>query len=152
MKTVTHTIRNPGGFKWIVSMALISGLSMWNLLGRSALHDGIPSVLSFAVLLFSLMVLFCSVYRVLKKPTELRMDEGTLSLNGRSLQAEDIQVIMKMGYIGPLVGLKPYGKRVVPVPLCFRFARNEEQGLDDLLQWAKAHEVTVTEKFFFRWL
>ncbi|WP_181593076.1 hypothetical protein [Paenibacillus sp. YN15] len=88
----------------------------------------------------------------MKKPTELRLDKGAVLLNGRTLQAEEIRVIMKMGYVWPVIGIKPYGKRIVPVPFCFRFAKDGKQGLEDLEKWAEDNGVKMTRKAFTRWL
>jgi hypothetical protein len=109
-------------------------------------------VFGSAVLLLSVTALIVTVYRMLQKPSELRLDQGKLHVNGRTLRAEDIQVIMKNGYFRPVIGIKPYGKRIVPVPYCLRFAKEVDQGVDDLTKWAEQNGVRVAHKFFMRWL
>ena len=93
-----------------------------------------------------------TVYRALQKPVELKLEKGRVLLRGRTLPAEDIRVIMLSGYFSPVIGIKPYGKRIVPVPFCYRFPKDEDEGHDDLIKWAKDNEVKLVYKRFIRWL
>lgn len=104
------------------------------------------------IFLVYFVLLLLTVVRALRKPTELSIDENTILVNGYALAAQDIKVIMKMGYFNPVIGIKPKGKRIVPLRLCFSFAANEDQGIMDMKEWAAANNVKMINKDFMSWL
>lgn len=73
-------------------------------------------------------------------------------VNGHALPAQEIKVIMKMGHFNSVIGIKPKGKKIVPLRLCFRFASNEDQGIMDLKEWAVANNIKMVNKEFMSWL
>lgn len=151
MNQVTHLVRNPRGIELIIAMSAVS-INLW--IGIRSMDEDLAvlKMISWGWLLLCVIFLLVTVYRILQRPTELRLEEGRVRLKGRILQAEDIRVIMIRGYFSPLIGIKPYGKRIVPVPFCFRFARDQDHGHDDLIKWAKDNEVKLVYKRFIRWL
>ncbi|NBC67772.1 hypothetical protein [Paenibacillus sacheonensis] len=105
-----------------------------------------------AALLFCLVVLAATLYRTFKKPTEIVLDRLELRLNGRTIHANEISVIMKRGYFRPVIGIKPYGNYFVPLQLCFRFSEDEDKGMADMVKWAAANDVKLVHKSFQTWI
>lgn len=100
-----------------------------------------------------LVLLIWMIYRSIKKPTEMLIHDDKIEVNGHTIQANEIKVIMRMGYFKPVFGIKPYGKWIVPMPYCFSFANDEDRGTKDLFTWAEKNEVKVqVDKFFRRWI
>jgi hypothetical protein len=152
MNQVTHAVRNPRGIPLIIGMAGLS-FNFWIMVRRLDEDSGaMDYFVTWGTFFIVVTVLLVTVYRTLQKPTELRLEEGRILLKGRILPAEDIRVIMLRGYFSPVIGIKPYGKRIVPVPFCFRFARDQDQGQDDLIKWARDNGVKLVYKRFIRWL
>ncbi len=150
MNQVTHAVRNPRGIQLIIAMAILS-LNFWIMVRRLDEKSGTTDyIVTWGTFFIVAAVLLVTVYRALQKPVELQLEKGRVLLRGHTLPAEDIRVIMINGYFSPLIGIKPYGKRIVPVPFCFRFVR--DQGQDDLIKWAKDNGVKLVYKRFFRWL
>ncbi|WP_440117723.1 hypothetical protein [Paenibacillus sp. QZ-Y1] len=47
------------------------------------------------------------------------------------------------------IGIKLYGRRLVPIDLCFYFEKGQETAaLDELYEWAARHQKEVKHKFF----
>lgn len=152
MNQVTHAVRNPRGIPLIIGMAVLS-FNFWIMVRRLDEDSGAKDYfVTWGTFFIVVTVLLVTVYRTLQRPTELRLEEGRVLLKGRILQAEDIRVIMLSGYFSPVIGIKPYGKRIVPVPFCFRFAQDEDEGHDDLIKWARDNGVKLVYKRFIRWL
>jgi Na+/melibiose symporter-like transporter len=136
----------------IIGMAVLS-FNFWFMVRRLDEDSGaMDYFVTWGMFIIVVTVLLVMVYRTLQRPAELRLEKGRILLKGHTLQAEDIRVIMLSGYFSPVIGIKPYGKRIVPVPFCFRFARDEDDSHDDLIKWAKDNEVKLVYKRFIRWL
>lgn len=129
------------------ALMLLNAIRYWER-QEHPLFSFVPAILA----LYCLVALVWSLYSAFKKPTELQLGPGKLRLNGRTLEAKEIKVIMKRGYFTPVLGIKPFGKAIVPVPLSFRFCGDEEQGLADLLAWAERNKIAVIHKEFIRWI
>ncbi len=152
MNPVTHLVRNPRDILLIIGMAVLS-INSWFMVRRLDEDSGtLEYSVSWGTFLIVITVLLVTVYRSLQKPTELQLEKGRVLLKGHTLQTKDIRVIMLSGYSSPVIGIKPYGKRIVPLPFCFRFARDQDHGHDDLIKWAKDNEVKLVYKRFIRWL
>ncbi|RKN79030.1 hypothetical protein D7M11_21920 [Paenibacillus ginsengarvi] len=57
-------------------------------------------------------------------------------------------MIMIKGYFRPVIGILPYGKRIVPLNTAFRFSKDEDRGLSDLTKWAERNHVQLIRKSF----
>lgn len=138
-----HTIKNPGGGRVVAGLAFMCCFLL--LAGQNMLSNLVP----FALCLYGLIV---TLKRSLQKPSEMRFYREQIAINGRTIQANEVKIIMIRGYFRPVLGIKPYGKRIVPLHLCFRFADDEDAGMQALRQWAAANEVKVARKPFMRWV
>lgn len=154
LESTAHSVKSPPTVRTLISSALFGLMALGNVISQwygqknIALFSGFATMfLLFATLFFWLL------FRTFKKPTELRLSGGTIRINGREIRAEDIKAIMSSGHWTPVIGIKPNGKKVVPLDLCFRFAMNEEQGIADIEHWAEANGVKLVKGAHFpRWL
>ncbi|MFE5319415.1 hypothetical protein ACFQ88_11980 [Paenibacillus sp. NPDC056579] len=153
MEPTQHSIKNPSGIKLIMSMIVLSAISLFNAIRLFKDQEHVILLCAMAaVFLFCLMVLLLSFYRALKKPAPLYLYDGKMILNGAAIQAEDIKVIMRMGYFKPTIGIKPHGVSIVPIRMCFRFANDEKAGITELVNWAEKNNVAMVHRSFVRWI
>ncbi|SFT08886.1 hypothetical protein [Paenibacillus sp. BC26] len=134
-------------------MTMMITLSLYHLI--DSLHDqeNLTAIaITAAYLLLCVVIVLTTLVRTLKKPTELYVQSEQLVLNGRNIHAKNIKVILIMGYFRPAIGIKPHGKKIVPLPMCFRFAKDEDQGISDLGKWAAQNGVLLVHKRFLRWI
>ncbi|MCK9861134.1 hypothetical protein [Paenibacillus sp. ATY16] len=156
--SVTHSVKNPTRLKNIIvfSLACLIWLFIiihyWKDYSSRGKTEFLLMDSNSIIFLVYFVLLLLTVVRALRKPTELSIDENTILVNGYALAAQDIKVIMKMGYFNPVIGIKPKGKRIVPLRLCFSFAANEDQGIMDMKEWAAANNVKMINKDFMSWL
>ncbi|OPH62110.1 hypothetical protein BC351_02410 [Paenibacillus ferrarius] len=153
MRVIKHVVKNPSGIKIISFMIIMILVSLNNTI--NLLHNKESVILlsvSVAVLLLCLVTLLLSLHRTFKKPAELTLYNENIILNGRTIQAKKIKVIMKMGYFKSIIGIKPYGRSIVPSNMCFRFSKEEEIGIADISNWAQKNNVEIVNKSFLRWI
>ncbi|MBP3962811.1 hypothetical protein [Paenibacillus lignilyticus] len=134
-------------------MTMMITLSLYHLI--DSLHDqeNVTTIaITAAYLLLCVVIVLTTLVRTLKKPTELYFQSEQLALNGRTIHAKNIKVILIMGYFRPTIGIKPHGKNIVPLHMCFRFAKDEDQGISDLGKWAAQNDVLLVHKRFLRWI
>ncbi|CAM3491622.1 hypothetical protein PALU110988_25235 [Paenibacillus lupini] len=148
-----HSVKNPSGIKMIICMTVVLMYWLYRLVD---LYHEKASIERFSypiiILLLYLIPTVLILYRTTRKPTELSIVDNKILVKGRTIHAEEIKVIMIMGYFRPTIGIKPYGKKVVPLNLCFRFAENEDKGNADLAIWAETNNVKIVNKDFMRWI
>ena len=98
--------------------------------------------LSIAACLFVLI-------NALRKEGQLQWETDSLIIRKNRISASGIKLI----YIdGPIVGILPAGKRIVPVNLCFRFTEDTAAARKRLMNWAEENEIRLKYKRFVRWL
>ncbi|TCM96390.1 hypothetical protein EV294_105257 [Paenibacillus sp. BK033] len=155
---VTYSVKNPTRLKNMIVFSVASLIWLFIIIHRWRDYSsrGETELLildsnSFIFLVY-IVLLILTVIRALRKPNGLSMHENAILVNGHTLSAQEIKVIMKMGYFNPVIGIKPKGKKIVPLRLCFSFAANEDQGIMDLKEWAAANNVKMVDKDFMSWL
>ncbi|OMF99299.1 hypothetical protein [Paenibacillus sp. FSL R7-0337] len=85
----------------------------------------------------------------LRKEGRLQWGTDSLIIRNEHISASGIKVI----YIdGPLVGILPAGKRIVPVNLCFRFTEDTAAVRKRLMNWAEENGIRLKYKRFVKWL
>lgn len=85
----------------------------------------------------------------LRKEGQLQWGTDSLIIRKERISASGIKVI----YIdGPLVGILPAGKRIVPVNLCFRFTEDTAAVRKRLMYWAEENGIRLKYKRFVKWL
>ncbi|MCM3628419.1 hypothetical protein M3194_13705 [Paenibacillus glycanilyticus] len=157
---IIHSVKRPFRIRNLIAFSLIS--LVWSyMVIRSWSHEAWNDkdtediiVLFFQTLLLLMYYgsLILTLYRGFKKPTELYMNPDEITVNGRTIQANEVKVVMKMGYFRPVIGIKPIGKKVVPLKLCFKFSENEDQGISDIQSWAETNRIKIVNQDFMTWL
>jgi hypothetical protein len=148
----TYQIKSATGTESVVVM-VIAVVVVGDLVRRAYITgEGGLLYAGAAVLLYCLLMLVLGLMRVIRKPTELVMSRTSLSLNGRRLEAAEVDEIMINGLSRRMIGIKPKGRRFVPAALGFRFIEDEHEAYKDLEHWAKANKVEMTQKKFFKWI
>ncbi|MNN50092.1 hypothetical protein D3C81_1646590 [compost metagenome] len=95
------------------------------------------------------LLLVYLVVNALRPAAEIKWGAGSLQIRNETLSAESIQAIQ---IDGPVVGIKPIGKRIVPIRLSFRFIDDREQAMKELTRWAEENKVKLTYKRFVKWM
>ncbi|RAV09765.1 hypothetical protein [Paenibacillus contaminans] len=144
----THKIRNPRGVPVIAGLSLIIGIHIFRMLKVN--QAGILTWIEIGVLIPCFVVVAVTLYWALKPASRIRIGERQLVVNGREIKADEIKEIMVRGYFNPIIGIKPVGKRIVPIKLCFRFL--DEKGMKELADWAERNQVAFSYKHFMSWI
>ncbi len=153
MGEIRHSIKYPSGIGTMIGMTayiLISTIlviRIWD-------DRGIFLYAMLTAELICLIVLLHALYITLKQPTEaeLYLYNNQILLSGRTIQAVEIKVIMRKGYFKPVIGVLPHGKKIVPIYMAFRFSKDEDRGISDLINWAEKNNVKVVNKEFKTWI
>ncbi|WP_150272935.1 hypothetical protein [Paenibacillus tepidiphilus] len=153
MSMATFAIRNPSGIGTVIVVAINGLVYVWITVGILQRAESVFSfVFWLAVFVLYMIILVAVVYRALQAPTVLQIDNKQISLNGRTVQADEVKVLLISGYFRPVVGIKPVGRRIVPVPLSFRFAEEEDRDIKEIERWAEENRVKLSYTPFVKWL
>lgn len=75
-----------------------------------------------------------------------------LQIKNTEIEAARVKSIHIKGYFKPVLAIKLKGNLMVRYKHCFRFASQEDQGIEALQQWADQHQIAVVHKGFARWM
>jgi hypothetical protein len=146
-----HSVSYPSGLRIMISMAVLFLVLLTNLFNASL--SILPLTITIILLILCLVVFSISCFRIYKRPAfELALCDNRIIINGIEMEAKHIKVIMKMGYFRPVIGIKPHGRTIVPIRMCFKFKLDEDKGSTDLANWAEKNKVTMVNKPFMRWI
>lgn len=91
----------------------------------------------------------CILINALRKENQLQWGTDSLIIRKNRISASGVKAI----YVdGPLVGILPAGKRIVPVHLSFRFTEDPAGAKKRLIIWAKENGIRLETKKFVRWV
>lgn len=80
------------------------------------------------------------------KPSITLESDHVISMKHQRYDASQIECIY-MNY--RRIGIKLYGKRLVPMDLCFYFQRGQESaGVESVYEWAARNDKEIKHKFF----
>ncbi|MNZ62761.1 hypothetical protein D3C78_808920 [compost metagenome] len=153
-RSSTFSIKYPSSIYSIVSLIIIAALQSF-LLYLYVENDGDLGILLYAVIgSIAVCCVVIAIYTrsVVKRPSELVIDAQSISLHNRIIEAGEIERVMIQGYFKQIIGIKPFGSKIVPVSLCFRILNNEDMAIKELSRWAEQHQIPVVHKRFIRWL
>ncbi|OAB37077.1 hypothetical protein PMSD_09745 [Paenibacillus macquariensis subsp. defensor] len=154
LQNTKFKIQYPSGNSQILGISMVLIISMTWLI-RQIQNDYTPqSILYFggAQILIYTIVLIIFIYRKSMKPTLLMISRDSLFINDRIVEANEIKMLMVMGYFRPVLGIRPTNKRYVPTYLCFRFLEEEDQGMKELRNWADQNQIPFLQKGFTKWM
>ncbi|MCG7217499.1 hypothetical protein [Paenibacillus mucilaginosus] len=153
--SVPWKIKEPSRVKMLLCMsAVVLVMGRGVVRGLDEGRTGLLFYAHLALVLLCLAIIGIAVFRGFRKPEELLLQEGWLSIRGRRLSAGKLGRVYVHAAAGRTVGigLLPTGKRVVPAPYMFRYADGEEEALKQLEEWSARHGVTLERKRFLRWI
>lgn len=75
-----------------------------------------------------------------------------IKVNDTEVSAQEIEKIIISGYFMQSIGIKLYGRKLVPTKLHFKFKNDEEAKIEVLKQWASKNGVSVVYGKFRTWL
>ncbi|GAB6988735.1 hypothetical protein [Paenibacillus pini] len=142
-----YKILNPIGIKMIISMVMIIIILVESLVRNRELTYYFYFGIVWSI--FCTVILLISISRTYTKSKVIEFDTKRILVNGEVIRAEEIEQIM---IYKEVVGVKPKGKRIVPLNLCFRFNRNQSGGIVELETWAEENTVKFSRRFFMKWL
>lgn len=92
------------------------------------------------------------ITRMLRRNSELEITPNKIRINRKEVSKEDIEKIIIDDSFTQSIGIKRYGKRLIPMDLHFRFKNKEETNLEELTVWARVNGIAVTRGKIFRWV
>ncbi|MCR8656229.1 hypothetical protein [Paenibacillus endoradicis] len=148
----TYAIVNPSAIKTIVSMLLIIAIQIYRLIHQK---DDVDNLYYFVIALtvFGVLVLIVSVVRTyIMEPREIRINNESIHIRGRIIRAEEIKMIMISINKKQVIGIKPKGKLIVPLSLYYCYMKDQDEGIQDLVNWANEKGIKLEMGSFVRWL
>lgn len=117
------------------------------------LRDGIydeNGILKYLLLVISTYILGYIVFLIWRlfftKPRITLASDHVISTRNQRYDASQIECIY-MNY--RRIGIKLYGKRLVPIDLCFYFQRGQESaGVEAVHEWAARNDKEIKYRFF----
>ncbi|HEY2491330.1 MAG TPA: hypothetical protein VGI33_00100 [Paenibacillus sp.] len=152
MNAPQYEIKNPQSARTLISICFSMSLFLFLLLHNTADKHLILYSVEVLFLVFSFVTIVIIIMRMFEKPSKLQFASECLIVKGTTLEATAIKSILIQGYFKPVIGIKPSGKLLVPIRLCFRFNENEDQAILELKQWAERNQVKIYNKSFIRWM
>lgn len=147
-------IQYPSGNSQILGISMVLIISMTWLI-RKIQNDYTPQIILYmggAQILIYTILLVIFIYRKSAKPTDLLISKDSLFINDRIVEANEIKMLMIMGYFRPVLGIRPTDKKYVPTYFCFRFLEEEDKGMKELKNWAERNQIPVLLRGFTRWM
>jgi len=158
LQSSSFKIENPSGIFDFIFISFYTALILNSFLRRIG-RDDIDWIIFYietALLLILIILLGIIIFRSLKKPWDLLIHSESVSIRGRTLEANRIKSLMVMKSIRGkkyVLGIKPKNKMMVPIYWCFQFHVNEDKGMEELTGWAQHNHIPVIyKKKFGRWL
>ncbi|AYB44710.1 hypothetical protein V4V36_12645 [Paenibacillus lautus] len=142
----------PSGIKLMVSMLLLIVTLLVNIMLEQEERDFFYYA-CIVWIVFCSTVFIISFYRTcLMKPGVMKMHQDGIMINGKVMNADSVACLLINQDRKPVIGIKPKGRKIVPLKLCFQFVEDQTEGIKQLEIWAHERRVKVSKGFFMRWL
>ncbi|WP_222708548.1 hypothetical protein [Paenibacillus sp. N3.4] len=107
--------------------------------------------MNIVLISFYVMIFIISLIRTMQKPVTLCLNDRGLVIDKTETCTQSIKAILISGKI---IGVKPVGKKIVPLRYCFEFADEDNQvdALEAMMDWANQHHIPVRKTAFVRWI
>jgi hypothetical protein len=148
----SYEVRNPVTHIQVVGIVLLMFASLYSGLAIFRMHYPILTYLLVAWLIGCLGYLGYIMKMMKQQSRVLAFDGDTIILQGQRYCAKDIEQVTIMDGYKRAVGIKPRGKRLIPVGMSFSFVQGEPEGLKALQEWAESNHVKVRNGNFFRFV
>lgn len=142
----------PSGIRLMISMLILIAILLGNIVRGHEERDFFYYVW-IVWLVFCSAVFIISVSRTyLMKPGVMEMDQDGIMINGKEMNADSVACLLINHDRKPVIGIKPKGRAIVPLKLCFTFAEDQTEGIRQLEIWARERQVKVSKGYFMRWM
>lgn len=142
----------PSGIKLMISMLILIAILLGNIIRGHEERDFFYYVWIVWLVLCS-AIFIISVYRTyLMKPGVMEMAQDGIVINGTVINVEAVKCLLINHDRKPVIGIKPKGRAIVPLKLCFTFAEDQTEGIRQLEIWARERQVKVSKGYFMRWM
>lgn len=143
----SYKVRHPSLILSLVSISLLTGIIIYNLISLE-FYNKLLFYIDYGFLVFCFIGLVITIYRAFKKPFEVKFSSISILINGTTIEAEKVSKVYIMGYFKPVIGIQRIRTIMVPYGLSFRFIEEENQGLKEIITWAKQNQIKVSYKRF----
>jgi len=109
-------------------------------------------LVSLALLVELFLLTWAIVCRFITQPKDIQFEDDSLKVFHKEIVADDIQKIIIRGYFFQTIGILPKNKKIVPSHMSFKFTGNEEEGIQELKEWAKQVGVPVEHGSYVSWI
>ncbi|MGI2297773.1 hypothetical protein [Paenibacillus sp. GXUN7292] len=110
------------------------------------------SLLVLFLIFVQLTIIIVLLKRILKKYKDIEFMQHKIKVNDTEVSAQEIEKIIISGYFMQSIGIKLYGRKLVPTKLHFKFKNDKEAKIEVLKQWASKNGVSVVYGKFRTWL
>lgn len=114
-------------------------------------ENGVMKYIALSFFVFILGYIIFLIWRLLfTRPSITLESDHIISTKLQKYDASQIECIY-MNY--RRIGFKRYGKRIVPMDLCFYFKGDQETaGVEAVREWAARNDKEIKHKFFQSWV
>jgi ABC-type iron transport system FetAB permease component len=142
----------PSGVRLMISMLLLIAILFGNIV-RGHEEKDIFYYIWIVWLILCSAILVIIVYRTyVMKPGVMEMDQDVIVINGTEINAEAVACLLINDNKKRVIGIKPKGRNIVPLKLCFTFTEEQTEAIRQLESWAQEHHVKISKRFFMRWM
>ncbi|MBT2765318.1 hypothetical protein J7E85_29795 [Paenibacillus sp. ISL-20] len=142
----------PSGGRLMISMLILIAILLGNIIRGHEEKDIFYYVWIVWLVLFS-AIFVITVYRTyVKKLSVMEMHQDGIVINGTEINAEAVACLLINDDKKRVIGIKPKGRKIVPLKLCFAFAEEQAEGIRQLETWAQERHVKISKGFFMRWM
>ena len=148
VRTADSRIKAPMSIRTLIG-TFFPGLILVSIQGRNAGSHLYNHYFMLSWIAVCFLAFLFVLYNALRKAGSLKWEADTLVVRNRTLSRTEIKAIC---IDGPLVGILPAGKVIVPVNLCFRFTEDQEQAMKRLMNWSEDNGIPLKYKRFAKWM
>lgn len=114
-------------------------------------ENGTLKYIAIFFFVFTLGYIIFGIWRIFFTKPSITLDsDHVISTQLQKYDASQIECVY-MNY--RRIGFKRYGKRMVPMDLCFYFKRDQETaGVEAVREWAARNDKEIKHKFFQSWV
>lgn len=149
----TYDIKLPAS-SWvalILQLPVISMIFFSALTGRG-FYSSVSPMIGTLFSLFYTGALIALGIRMVIQPRSMEIIGEKMIVGRKEITAVHIDKLVIQGYLSQIIGIKPKGKRLVPSLLCFKIKGNEEENIEEIIQWAKRNGIQIKYGRIFRWI
>lgn len=138
----------PSGGRLMISMLILIAILLGNIIRGHEEKDIFYYVWIVWLVLCSAVFVFIVFRTYVMKPGLMEMDQDGIVINGTEINAEAVACLLINDDKKRVIGIKPKGRKLVPLKLCFTFAEEQTEAIRQLETWAQEHHVKICPKYY----